>query len=359
MASAPLSVVCGEQAPICSICKDLFSNPKILSCGHSFCNACLLQHWEDSEAEPPCPRCGELFQESDIKPNKRLANLVHELTQRQEEEKAKDAEQEWRKGDIAERKEGKGVENCGRGLPNSPQDLGSVSGDILDMGLEDSSSCIAPTCKEKVQEVQALVLAFQETRQELMDWKVAEEKRSKECLDRLAAEEQKIRGIFEEMQNILLNKEQWLSQLEGLKRLIEKKEEENATRFPKEIYCLDDSIVKLNNIYEMPASEFLEGIRMNLSKYQKRCQPQLLELSPEVNERLRSFSEENSLLKEAIRKFKVLQDFPATWDGGESKSSHLSTFFYLWGSCSLSAAVHWKKLESRTHWAAGAIHEQR
>ncbi|CAJ1061462.1 E3 ubiquitin-protein ligase TRIM39-like [Xyrichtys novacula] len=45
-----------EEDLCCSICRDIFKNPVILSCSHSFCRACLRSWWTETRA-PKCPIC--------------------------------------------------------------------------------------------------------------------------------------------------------------------------------------------------------------------------------------------------------------------------------------------------------------
>ncbi|XP_047461457.1 E3 ubiquitin-protein ligase TRIM39-like [Mugil cephalus] len=44
----------------CSICMNVFSDPVTTPCGHSFCKACLSQHWGDGEL-CHCPKCNKRF----------------------------------------------------------------------------------------------------------------------------------------------------------------------------------------------------------------------------------------------------------------------------------------------------------
>ncbi|XP_064190409.1 E3 ubiquitin-protein ligase TRIM35-like isoform X1 [Anguilla rostrata] len=45
-----------EEDLTCSVCMDIFTDPMVLKCSHSFCNACLHKCWEEKEARE-CPIC--------------------------------------------------------------------------------------------------------------------------------------------------------------------------------------------------------------------------------------------------------------------------------------------------------------
>ncbi|XP_006632585.2 zinc-binding protein A33-like isoform X1 [Lepisosteus oculatus] len=42
----------------CPICKDIFTEPVTLDCGHIFCRECITQHWENKDSRV-CANCGE------------------------------------------------------------------------------------------------------------------------------------------------------------------------------------------------------------------------------------------------------------------------------------------------------------
>ncbi|KAJ8245666.1 hypothetical protein GJAV_G00273160 [Gymnothorax javanicus] len=45
-----------EEELSCPVCSDIFKNPVILSCSHSFCKDCVLQDWEQKGSQD-CPVC--------------------------------------------------------------------------------------------------------------------------------------------------------------------------------------------------------------------------------------------------------------------------------------------------------------
>ncbi|XP_047438227.1 nuclear factor 7, ovary-like [Mugil cephalus] len=47
-----------EEDLTCPICHDIFKEPVVLSCSHSFCRSCLKNWWEEKKT-PECPDCKE------------------------------------------------------------------------------------------------------------------------------------------------------------------------------------------------------------------------------------------------------------------------------------------------------------
>ncbi|XP_039869306.1 zinc-binding protein A33-like [Simochromis diagramma] len=45
---------------LCSICGNVFTDPVTTSCGHNFCNNCIIQHWDRNQT-CQCPKCKEPF----------------------------------------------------------------------------------------------------------------------------------------------------------------------------------------------------------------------------------------------------------------------------------------------------------
>ncbi|XP_049914555.1 zinc-binding protein A33-like isoform X3 [Epinephelus moara] len=62
----------------CPVCCDIFTDPVILLCGHSFCKDCLQQWWRQSRLQT-CPVCKEIFPMAQPTRNLRLRNLSDTL----------------------------------------------------------------------------------------------------------------------------------------------------------------------------------------------------------------------------------------------------------------------------------------
>uniref|UniRef100_A0A672HWV8 RING-type domain-containing protein n=1 Tax=Salarias fasciatus TaxID=181472 RepID=A0A672HWV8_SALFA len=63
-----------EEECKCPVCYDLFMDPVLLLCGHSFCTRCLTKWWKQSRIQA-CPVCKVEFKMSQPPRNLALKNL--------------------------------------------------------------------------------------------------------------------------------------------------------------------------------------------------------------------------------------------------------------------------------------------
>uniref|UniRef100_UPI003AAE81AA E3 ubiquitin-protein ligase TRIM39-like n=1 Tax=Centroberyx gerrardi TaxID=166262 RepID=UPI003AAE81AA len=63
-----------EEDLSCPVCHDIFKDPVILSCSHSFCKACLQKWWTEKQIHE-CPVCKSISLQSDPPHNLALKNL--------------------------------------------------------------------------------------------------------------------------------------------------------------------------------------------------------------------------------------------------------------------------------------------
>ncbi|XP_062335883.1 E3 ubiquitin-protein ligase TRIM35-like [Osmerus eperlanus] len=68
-----------EEDLSCPVCCDIFTDPVILSCSHSFCKACLQEYWKHSESRV-CPVCRKIAS-MDPPNNLALRNLCESFLQ--------------------------------------------------------------------------------------------------------------------------------------------------------------------------------------------------------------------------------------------------------------------------------------
>ncbi|XP_014885199.1 zinc-binding protein A33-like [Poecilia latipinna] len=69
-----------EAECTCPVCCDIFTDPVLLLCGHSFCQHCLQEWWRQS-SQRTCPVCKEMFHMTHPPRNLALRNLSDSLRQ--------------------------------------------------------------------------------------------------------------------------------------------------------------------------------------------------------------------------------------------------------------------------------------
>ncbi|XP_061475306.1 zinc finger protein RFP-like [Rhineura floridana] len=287
----PVKELCDETT--CPLCREFFKDPAILDCGHNFCRACLDRRWGEAEPEAAsCPQCRAAVPERSSRPNWQLANVAEIAKKLQEGKGGK------RKRGVCERHQ-------------EPETL----------FCKEDEAPICPACKKLKQhrdhhvvpveeaaqgykeKVQAQLKSLEKERENVVDQKLIEELRSQACLTQLEVAGQKIRSSFEQMQNLLEEKKCFcLAQLGVLKKELERRQEENITRLSETVSHLSNMITAMDEKHKQPATEFLQDIESTLSKYEAAEGKQQLELSAELEERLRSWSQKSLVLKQAMEK---------------------------------------------------------
>ncbi|XP_078073397.1 zinc-binding protein A33-like isoform X2 [Mustelus asterias] len=64
-----------EDELCCSVCHDLYKDPVLIDCDHSFCRSCITQYWEKA-VTASCPICRKETSSRDLRPNRTLSNIV-------------------------------------------------------------------------------------------------------------------------------------------------------------------------------------------------------------------------------------------------------------------------------------------
>ncbi|XP_054483263.1 nuclear factor 7, ovary-like [Anoplopoma fimbria] len=73
-----------EEDFCCSVCHDVFKDPVMLSCSHSFCRVCLEDWWTEKEIKE-CPVCKRRHSKDVIPPNLTLKNLCESFLQERDQ----------------------------------------------------------------------------------------------------------------------------------------------------------------------------------------------------------------------------------------------------------------------------------
>ncbi|XP_024070579.1 zinc finger protein RFP-like [Terrapene carolina triunguis] len=300
-----------QDEATCPICLEYFTEPVTLGCGHNFCRACITQCWEGSDIAVYCPQCRETVQQRNLRLNRQLANMV-EIAKRL----------------SLQAKKGSGVEKvCEK--HQEPLKLFCEEDQtpiclVCDRSRAHRAHAVVPiedVPQEYKEKIQAHLKTLREEREKLLGLKVNGEERSQEYLKQTQTERQKILLEFQQLRQFLEEQERLLlAQLEKLDKEIVKTQNDNVTKLSEEISRLSELISEMEGKCQKPASEFLQDVRLTLSRCEKGKFQQPVAISPELEKRLSDFSQKTVALMETLRKFK---DTPSALERkrGESHGS--------------------------------------
>ncbi|XP_015279127.1 PREDICTED: zinc finger protein RFP-like [Gekko japonicus] len=291
-AAGPVQGLCEETT--CPICLEYFRDPVTIDCGHNFCQACLTRYFRESSARASCPQCRKTFQQSSLRPNRHLANMV-ELVKKLERGKIREGKRE-----LCERHQ--------EPLKLFCLDDQALICCVCDRSKEHRHHSILPIdevsqdYKEKIKVQQK---SLEKERECVLKMKLAEEDEKQKCLTQIEAEKQKIRSAFEQMHKFLEEQEHLrLSQLKGLEEEIGKRNKENIDRLSEEISRLNRLISEMEGKCKQPATEFLQDIQGTMSRYAKKQVGHALVLSPGLEDSLSIYCEKNAALEKVMEKYK-------------------------------------------------------
>ncbi|XP_072845163.2 zinc finger protein RFP isoform X1 [Pogona vitticeps] len=278
----------------CPICLSSFQDPVILvECGHNFCRACLTGCWD--EAEGCCPYCRRRVSTESFRANRQLGNLAG-LVKRLQERREADVE----RGVCLRHQEP---------LKLYCKDDGAPICVVCDRSKEHRTHEVVPA-EEAAETYKEVVKIHQKSlekeRKKLVDEKLAEEQKCQMYLARFKSLAGMVKITFEQQRTFLEEKEHLLlTQLRDLLIEFKKRKEENILRLSEDISHLGGQITEMEEKCQQPLSKFLQDIRSTLSRYEgKRQVRQLVEDSPELEEKIRDCVQTNVVVMKAMKKCK-------------------------------------------------------
>ncbi|XP_078244779.1 zinc finger protein RFP [Pogona vitticeps] len=245
----------------CPICLDLFRNPVILDCEHSFCRACIEKSWAPLPASGLCPLCQKAIWGKKLKPNRQLANFV-EIT--------KQLDTQVKKQDPKVRK------ICGK--HEEPTKLFCKDDQVpicvvCDRSKGHRNHNVVPV-EEAAQEYKELISTFLERlrkqREEVLLHKSNAEKESQDLLKKTEGEKQKTKFEFQQLRQFLDKQEEFLlAQMDWAWKEIVKKRDEGLAKFSQELASLNGLIQEMKEKFRLPDDELLHvrGVLSTIAIY--------------------------------------------------------------------------------------------
>ncbi|CAM5097737.1 E3 ubiquitin-protein ligase TRIM7 isoform X1 [Chelonia mydas] len=289
-----------QDEATCSVCLEFFKDPVSIECGHNFCRACITKSWRGLEMDFPCPQCREIFQQKNFRPNRQLANMC-EIISQFAVPGAKGALEEG----LCEKHREAFKLFC-------RDDQKSICV-VCDRSREHRPHTVVPVeeaAQEYKEQIQSRLDFLKKERQELLEFKSKDDKKSQELLKTIELERQMLISEFEGLRQFLHDQEHLLlGQLEKMEKGIAKKQNENLTELSKEISLLNQLITDLKEKIQQPVLELLKDVTsiLNRSKGLKFQKP--VPVSSDMKSSISNFSLKTVVLKAVLKKFKeTLQD---------------------------------------------------
>uniref|UniRef100_A0A670HUS6 Zinc finger protein RFP-like n=1 Tax=Podarcis muralis TaxID=64176 RepID=A0A670HUS6_PODMU len=222
----PVQNLCEETT--CSICREYFTDPVIIDCGHIFCQSCITEAWGNSDQDASCPQCREPCQQRNVRPNRQLASIV-EIVKKFSLQMAR------------------GVEALGKVCERHQEPL--------KLFCKDDQAPICVVCDKSKEHRDHKVIPKEEAFEEYQVGRCRiGDQASKGCTD---MERQKIMADFQQSHQFLEEQERLLlAQLKELDNEIKSCEDQHIAKLSEEMSSIDDLIKELEEKQKQPATEF-------------------------------------------------------------------------------------------------------
>ncbi|KAM5294018.1 E3 ubiquitin-protein ligase TRIM38 isoform 2-T2 [Glossophaga mutica] len=254
MASATSNKKMREEAT-CSICLNLMAEPVSISCGHSYCRACILRFLDNQPRVPPqdapCPQCRAPFQRFSLRPNKQLGSLIEAL---REMDCDLSCEEHNERLQLFCEDEGQLI--CWR-CERAPRHRGHSTALVED-------AC--PGYKEKLQKV---VTKLKQLEEECVNQKAFKGKQITEWNEKISIKRQKIQSDFKNLHSFLEAEEKsYLWRLDREKEQTLKRLRDSEAKLGQKRRQLESHILELEERCQGSAQKLLQDVKATLSRSQ-------------------------------------------------------------------------------------------
>ncbi|NXQ26010.1 TRIM7 ligase, partial [Alaudala cheleensis] len=285
-----------QDEATCSVCLEFFKDPVSIECGHNFCRACIVKSWKELELDFPCPQCREVFQQRSFRPNRQLANMSEIIAQ------------------FAQQRGARGGEGEDGLCPRHREALKLYCKDdlraicvVCDRSREHRPHAVVPVdeaSEEYKEKIQGRLDFLRKERQELLEFKVNDDKKTQELLKTIEGERQKLLSDFERLRQFLHDQEQLLlGQLEKMEKSISRRQNENITDLSKGITLLNKLIAELEEKIQQPMLEFLKVRGALVTSDEVKCHKPV-PVCTDMKMHVCNFCLKTEALDKALKKFR-------------------------------------------------------
>ncbi|XP_063021501.1 E3 ubiquitin-protein ligase TRIM7-like [Melospiza melodia melodia] len=278
----------------CPLCLDVFEQPVLTACGHSFCGQCLAAVLGDPPRPAACPQCRAPLEPGSQRPNRSVGDLAEVVRSLEE---------------VAAR-------------PRCPQ-----HGKALALFCEPCAALLCAPCRDgpehrghrvrpaeeaarELQEtLQRNLLSLQEQKEHL---KSRGDQKSEDLQVTVRSELQRVAESFEELQQCLEEqKETLLAQHNKMLKELDKKSKKYTRRVLERQSLLDTVIAQIQKKRGQPAVKFLKDVGTILSSCEAAMAP--IPVSTELQKSIQSLTDKSQQVMAMMDKFRVNMCHEIDW----------------------------------------------
>ncbi|XP_041264504.1 E3 ubiquitin-protein ligase TRIM7-like [Onychostruthus taczanowskii] len=309
----------------CPLCLDLFEQPVLTACGHSFCGQCLAGVLGNPPRPAACPQCRAPVEPGSLRPIRSLGNVAG-LARSLEEVAARPRCPQHGKP-LAQFCEPCAALLCAlcryepehrrhrvRPAEEAARELReTLQSNLLSLQEQkENLKCRGDQKSEDLQEtLQSNLLSLQEQKENL---KCRGDQKSEDLQTAVMWELQRVPETFEELQRCMEEKKKvLLAQLEQNFQELVNKSEEYTSRVLERQSLLDTVIAQIQEKRDQPAVEFLTDAGRILSSCEAAKAPIPEPVSPELQRSIESLSEKIQWVVDMVDRFKVSLQREIDW----------------------------------------------
>ncbi|XP_044839039.1 E3 ubiquitin-protein ligase TRIM39-like [Mauremys mutica] len=281
-----------QEEATCPICLEYFKDPVIIDCGHHFCRACIAQCWEGSNTDVSCPQCRETVQQGNLRPNRKLANVV-EMVKRLSLQAAKGAGEEKVCGEHQETL---------KLFCEEDQTSVCVVCHLSRAHREHRVVPIKEAAQEYKEKLQGALGPLRKELEEALALMSEEEEKTTEWQGKVKNRREMIAGEFNKLHTLLREEEELLLQsLEEEEKETLQRLRENVTKLSQQSSSLQQLITEIEEKCQQPVVELLKDVKSTLSRSEN---VKLQELEA-VSTDLKNVYKISLDMREALKRFGV------------------------------------------------------
>ncbi|KAL9868911.1 E3 ubiquitin-protein ligase TRIM7-like [Geothlypis trichas] len=281
----------------CPLCLDVFEQPVLTACGHSFCGQCLAGVLGDPPRPAACPQCRAPLEPGSLRPNRSLGSMA--------------------------------------GLARSLEEVAARArcpqhGKALALFCEPCAALLCAPCRDGPEHRQHRVRPAEEAAQELRETllrtllSLTKQKKklkhrvmqkSEDLLVTVISELQRVTESFDWLEQCLKEqKKTLLGQLEEMFWEVINKSDEYTCRVSERQSLLDTAIAQIQEKQEQPAVEFLKDVGRILSSCEAAKAPIPEPDFPELQKRVQNLTEKSQQFVDMVDQFRENLRSEIDWD---------------------------------------------